>query len=497
MEFGVIRGSLTEQSCDVLIVNLFEGVTQPGGGTGAVDRALGGAISRLIEEEDFKGRLGQTTVIRECGGMAAHKVLLVGLGSSETFGNFEVMRAAAAAARKCRSLRAKSAASILHGAGIAGLPTFECARAVVLGTILGCYEYNRLKTENISQNPIEQFSIVELSAEKLGDINLGVTRGKAIGEAVTFARDLVNEPSNVVTPSYLASIAEEIAAAAGMECKVMDRAQIEETGMGLLAAVSRGSKVEPRFIEITYTSPGAKKKLAIVGKGVTFDTGGYSLKTQEFMYGMKDDMAGAASVLAAMRAIGEVKPNVNVVGLIPATENSIGGNAIHPGDVFKSLDGKTVEVNNTDAEGRLILSDAIAYARSLNVDEIVDLATLTGACVTALGRELSGIFGNSQELVDRLIAAGESCGEKMWQLPLHSDYKDHIKSDVADIKNTGSREAGAIVGALFIESFVGKTPWAHIDLSSSMVKKDTHLARRGATGAGTGTLIEYVVGRAD
>jgi leucyl aminopeptidase len=279
-----------------------------------------------------------------------------------------------------------------------------------------------------------------------------------------------------------------------MECNVKDRKEIEVAGMGLLAAVARGASVEPRFIEIKYKSPNASKTIAIIGKGITFDSGGYSLKSSDHMCGMKNDMSGAAAVLAAMRAIGKLKPNVNIFALIPATENMIGGKAIHPGDVFTSYSGKTVEVNNTDAEGRLILSDAVGYAVKQGVDEIIDLATLTGACVVALGRDIAGIFGNNQELVSRLIKFGESCGEQLWQLPLHSEYKDEIKSIVADLKNAGSREGGAINGALFIESFVENIPWAHIDLSSAVAEKDTHLAKKGATGVGTGTLIEYLLG---
>ena len=492
MKFSAKHGSLTDQPCDVLIVNLFEGVEQPAGGTGAVDAALGGAIIELIKDEEFKGSLGDTAVIRTCGRIPAKKVLLIGLGKRDEFSPLHIMRAAAIAGRKCQSLRAKKVASILHGAGIGGIAAFECAKSTILGTSLGTYEYTRLKTENVKQNPIESFDIIEYDNSKISEIERGIERAELIGDAVAFARDLSNDPSNIVTPSYLASIAESIANDYGMQCTIMERKTIEEAGMGLLAAVARGSFVEPRFIEMRYVSPQAKKTIAIVGKGITFDSGGYSLKTADNMYGMKDDMSGAGAVLAVMRALGKLKPNVNVTALIPATENMIGSNAIHPGDVFTSLDGKTVEVNNTDAEGRLVLSDAVAYANKFGVDEIVDLATLTGACVVAIGKGLSGIFGNNQKLVDNLMEAGKTCGEEMWQLPLYEDYKEELKSNVADLKNTGSRDGGAIKGALFIESFVGDTPWAHIDLSSATIDKDVPLARKGSTGAGTGTLIEYL-----
>lgn len=493
MEFIAKQGSLTETKCDVLIVNLFEGVEIPGGGTGAVDKALGGAISARIKEEEFKGKLGDIMIVRPCNDFPAKNVLVVGLGDPQKTGVIELMRAAASAGRKCRDLRAKSVASILHGAGIGGFSAFDSARATVLGTLLGTYEFTCWKTEDVKENPIETFEIVELSADKQKEIERGIMIGEVEGDAITFSRNLGNEPSNTVTPTYLAELAQSIARDNGMDCRVLDRKGIEDAGMGLFAAVARGASTEPRFIELKYKAPNAKKTVAIIGKGITFDTGGYSLKSQGSMYGMKGDMSGAGTVISVMRALSKLKPEVNVIALVAATENAIGPNAIHPGDVFKSLNGKTVEVNNTDAEGRVTLGDVVAHAKNLGADEIIDLATLTGACVTALGREISGIIGNNQELIDSLIAAGKSCDEKMWQLPLHMDYREHLKSDVADIKNTEGGGAGSIMGALFIHSFVGDTPWAHIDMSAADIDKDLPLAKKGSVGFGTGTLIEYLI----
>lgn len=496
MNISIKQGSLAEVQCDALIVNLFEGVKRPGGGTGAVDKAIGGAITSQIADDQFEGKLGECMIVRPCVDFPAKKVIVVGLGKSEDFGALEVMKAAAGAIRKCKDVKARGVASILHGAGIAGLPAFDCARATALGTVLGDYEFIRWKTEDLKQCPIESFEIVELSADKIAEIGRGIERAELIGDAVVFARDLVNEPSNVVTPSYLADLAQSIARDYSMSCKVMDRKEFEEAGMGLYAAVARGATVEPKFIELSYKHPEARKTIALIGKGITFDTGGYSLKKNESMYGMKDDMSGAAAVMAAMRAAGRTRPRINIIALIPATENAIGPIAIHPGDVVKSLGGKTVEINNTDAEGRLTLGDAVAYANSAGVDEIIDLATLTGACVTALGREISGILGTNQELIDRLVAAGKSCGETMWQLPLHTDYKEHLKSEIADLKNTEGGGPGAILGALFVHAFVGETPWAHIDLSSTMIDKDLPLAKKGAVGIGAGTLVEYLMSSA-
>lgn len=493
MNVAVKQGSLTETPCDALIVNLFEGIKQPGGATGAVDGALGGAISSQIEEEEFKGKLGECMVVRPCAEFPARKVIVVGLGKSEDFGPLEVMKAAGSAVRKCKELKAAKVASILHGAGIAGLPAFDCARATALGTILGAYEFIRWKTEDVTENPVESFEIVDHSADKIAEIESGIERAQLIGDAVLFARDLVNEPSNVVTPTYLADLAQTIAEETGMNLKVMDRKKFEAAGMGLYAAVAKGAVVEPKFIELRYNHPDATKTIALIGKGITYDTGGHSLKGTDSMVNMKDDMSGAAAVLAAMKVAGNIKPKVNILALIPATENAISATAIHPGDVVKSFSGKTVEISNTDAEGRLTLGDAVAYANAAGVDEIIDLATLTGACVTSLGRELSGIFGTDQELVDKLIAAGKSCGEVMWQLPLYTDYKEHLKSDVADLRNSEKGGPGAILGALFIHAFLGETPWAHIDLSSTITDKDLPLAKKGAVGMGAGTLVEYLM----
>ena len=492
MDISVRQGSLTEVQCDALIINLFEGVKEPGGGTGAVDKALGGAVTKQIAEDEFEGKLGECMIVRPSGAFPARKVIVVGLGKREDFGSPEILKASASAGRKCRELKSAKVVSILHGAGIAGLQAFDCARAVALGTILGTYEFTRYMTENGKPNPIQEFEIVEHSADKIGDIQKGIDRGQVIGDAVAFARDMTNEPSNVVTPSYLAKVAETIAGDNRLTCKVMDRKQFEAAGMGLYAAVARGSSVEPKFIELRYEHPDAKKTIALIGKGITYDTGGYSLKTPDSMLGMKDDMSGAAAVLATMRALGAIRPKVNILALVAATENSIGPDAIHPGDIVKSLNGKTVEINNTDAEGRLTLGDAAAYAKKIGVDEIIDLATLTGACVTAVGKEIAGIMGTDQKLIENLITAGKSCGEAIWQLPLFMGYMEQLKSDVADLKNTEKGGAGATMGALFISAFVGDTPWAHMDLSSAMIDKDLSLAKKGAVGIGAGTLIEYL-----
>lgn len=493
MRFDVVQKSIIEVECDVLVVNLFEGVKSPGGATGAVDRATGGAVSALIERESFEGKLGQIADMTPVSGVAASRVFVVGLGKREEFDADKIRRASSAVVRRARDLSAKKVATILHGGGIGGIDPTVASRALVQGTILGAYQFTRLKTSDVKPLSIDEFDIVELDEGKIEAIRSGLERGRIAAEATCFVRDLVNEPANVVTPTYLAALAGKIAEEAGFDCQVMGRTQIEAAGMNLLLAVANGSVEEPKFIRMDYRGGG--KTVAIIGKGITFDSGGLNLKPGESMKSMKDDMGGAACVLAAMRAIGEIKPNINVMALIPTTENMIGGSATRVGDVIRALSGKTVEIDNTDAEGRLVLADAAAYAEHENVDEIIDIATLTGACVVALGRGMAGVLGSDQSIVDGLIAAGQEDGEKLWQLPLHLDYRDHLKSEVADMKNAGGREGGAIIGAIFIKNHFDK-PWAHIDIAGPVtIESATDLSTKGGTGFGAATLINYLLAK--
>jgi leucyl aminopeptidase len=497
MQFQAIQKSATQAKCDVLVVNLFEGLKEPGGATAAVDRAVGGAITALIEREKFEGKIGQVTDLTPCGGVPAARIVIVGLGKQEDFDSDKIRRASSAAARRARDLAAKRVATILHGGGIGGIDPAAAARALVEGGLLGTYQFTKHKTSDVKPNPIEQVDIVETDGGKIDAIKVGIGLGQRVAEAVNFARDLGNEPANVVTPTYLADQAMAIAAETDIECRVIGRDEMERMGMNLLLAVSKGSRQEPKFIVMRYAAGSGRKTVALAGKGITFDSGGLNLKQGEGLDTMKDDMAGAAVVLGAMRAISALKPNVNVLGLVPATENMPGGSATHPGDVAVGLSGKSVEINNTDAEGRLIIADAVAFAEREGVDEIVDVATLTGACVVALGRGMAGIFGTDQALVDRLISAGVDAGEKLYQLPLHLEYEESLKSDVADIKNA-PREAGAITGALFIKKHIEKTPWAHIDIAGpSFSDKDTPIGPKGGTGFGVGTLTNYVVQTAE
>jgi leucyl aminopeptidase len=494
MQFQAVLGSLVDTECDVLVINLFEGITKPGGGTGAVDNAISGAITALIEREKFEGKIGQVVDLTPSGGVKASRIVIVGLGKQEEFNIDKIRQASSAAARRARDLSAKRVATILHGAGIGGIDPSVAALALVEGAILGTYQFTKYKTIDMKPNPIEQVDIIETDANKIDAIKSGIAKGQIVAEAKNYARDLTNEPANGLTPTLLAERAAAVANEAGLECRIIGRDEMKQIGMNLLLAVSKGSIQEPKFVVMRYTSPNSKKTIALVGKGITFDSGGINLKSGDYVADMKDDMTGAGVVLATMKAITKLKPKVNILALMPACENMPGGNATRPGDVVFGLSGKSVEINNTDAEGRLILSDAVAFAEREKVDEIIDIATLTGACVVALGRKMAGILGTDQTVIDNLIEAGKNGGESMWQLPLFEDYNDDLKSDVADVKNAGGREAGTINGALFIKSHIEKTPWAHIDIAGPCnIDKETPLGPKGGTGFGVSTLINYLL----
>ncbi|MCC6483647.1 MAG: leucyl aminopeptidase [Armatimonadetes bacterium] len=484
--------SVTEHACDALIVNLFEGVTTPGGATGAVDKALGGLISQLIAQEKFEGKLGKTLLIHSQGKIPAARVVLVGLGKSQDFTLEAVRRASAAAIRKAREARAASVSSISHGARIGGLEPASAAQATVEGALIASYEFTKYKSKP-DNAAIESFTLISNDPAEVEKLERGARKGQIVAEAVNEARDLINTPASDVYPEMLAGYAEALAHEAGLGARVLDREECERMGMGAFLAVAKGSERPPRFIVLKHTVEGAKKTVAIVGKGVTFDTGGYCIKTAESMFTMKDDMSGAAAVLAAMRAVGRLKPGVNVMGIVAATENMISGSAYRPGDVVRAMNGKTIEIENTDAEGRVTLSDALSYAASEGADEIIDLATLTGACVVALGRRISGLFCNNDALRARLMEASDTSGDLLWDMPLLADYFEQIESKVADMKNTGGREAGATTAALLLQEFVDAKPWAHIDIAGpAFVSKDNGLVSYGGTGAGVRLLIEYL-----
>ncbi|MGE5560313.1 MAG: leucyl aminopeptidase [Chloroflexota bacterium] len=492
MDILVVQKSCTELECDGLIVNLFEGATSPGGATGAVDSALDGAISELISSGEFTGRLGQTATVRSGGRIHARVVVVVGLGKAEEFDLDRVRQVSAAAARAARSARCSRIASIVHGAGIGTLDVEAAAQATVEGAYLGLYRFTAHRQEKAEPQPRE-FVLVERDAKKIERVAAGAKRGRVTAEAAAWARDLTNEPGNYMTPALMAKAAAQMAQEFGLKVTILEEADMEREGMGALMGVARGSD-EPAKLIVLEHSGGGQEKIAIVGKGLTFDSGGISLKPGENMHYMKDDMAGGAAVLAAMRIIAQLAPHATVYGIVPATENLPSGRALKPGDVVTAMNGKTIEIISTDAEGRLILADAVAYAVKLGADRIIDIATLTGACGVALGNQTAAIISNNDELTRQIKQASAQTGERTWELPAFHEYKEQLKSDVADLKNSGGRNAGTITGGLFIGAFAGDRPWAHLDIASmAWTDQETGYRVKGATGFGARLLAQLVM----
>ena len=482
MEIKVVRDDVTQVKVPALIVNLFEGVEEPGGATGAVDVALDGAISQLIADGEIKGKKGEHTLIHTFGKIGPSRVLVAGLGKQDSFTAETVREVTAGSCRYLRKLGMKVVATLPHGSGVGGLDPRASGQAIAEGSILGLYRFRNYLTKNEdTPDDLEELQVVERETAKGRELKKGLEQGRIMAEAALLARSMVNEPPNVMTPTRMAEIASQTAEEEGLGVKILDRPQMEELGMGAFLGVAQGSDQPPKLIVLTYSGDPdhSDKILGIVGKGITFDTGGISLKPPGGMEDMKGDMAGGASVIGAMKAIGRLKPKINVTGLIAATENMPGGSAQRPGDVVRTMSGKTVEVINTDAEGRLVLADTLYYARQIGITQMVDIATLTGAMVVALGHACSGVMSNNQELVDQLIDAGKSTGERIWQLPMYDDYKEEIKSNVADMKNSGGRPAGSISAAQFLAEFAEDTPWAHLDIAGTYL---TRIHRRRASG---------------
>ncbi|MCR4405364.1 MAG: leucyl aminopeptidase [Anaerolineae bacterium] len=506
MEIRVKAGSIQTEIAPLIVVNLFEGVTEPGGATGAVDRALGGQIRELISAGDFRGKRNETVVLYPGGAIPAQRVLVVGLGKEEKFDLDGVRQAAGAAAKKARELGVTRFSTIVHGGGRAGLNLEDAAQAVVEGTILALYRFREHKTEPAEDErpDIEAVTLVEFSAEKVPVVERGARTGQIIAEAVNMARDLVNQPANYATPAILAETAQKLAADFDLRCQVLDREQMAELGMGALLGVAQGSEQPPKFIILEHNADRDDRSadrsrqgldtIVLVGKGITFDSGGISIKPGEHMEEMKADMAGAAAVMGALRAAAALDVPLHVVGLMPATENLPSGRAIKPGDVLKSLSGLTIEVISTDAEGRLILADALAYAQRYQPQAVVDIATLTGACVVALGEITTGLMGTDADLVARIKAASAKTAEKVWELPLFEEYGEQIKSDVADVKNTGGRPAGTITAAFFLSKFAKGMPWAHLDIAGKALtdKERNPYTPKGATGVGVRLFVQLL-----
>jgi leucyl aminopeptidase len=496
LDIRVVVGDVARFRGDALVVNLFEGIKAPGGATGAVDAALGGAIRKLIQAREVTGKWGEQTLVHSLGKLPAERVLVAGLGKSEEFTLDRARAVSAEAAKSLRKIGARQIGSIVHGAGAGGFNPAQATQALVEGALLGLYRFTRYKrnTED-AKKEIESLTIVERDRQKLRAMTEAVRRGRIVAEATNAARDLVNEPGNTLTPAELGRRAQAMARRAGIRCQVLGPRELRRLGARALLGVARGSREPARLILLEYRA-GRRggPHLGLVGKGITFDSGGISIKPAEIMEAMKGDMAGAAAVLAATSAIAQLQLPVHVTAVVPATENLPGGAALKPGDILRAMSGKSIEVVNTDAEGRLVLADALHYARSRKVSHLVDVATLTGACVVALGTLNSGAFSNNQALLDKVLAAGRAAGEKIWPMPMDVEYDELIKSDVAEIKNTGGRKGGAIAGAKFLQHFVGDTPWVHLDIAGTFeTDKEKGSQPKGGTGVMVRTLVNLAV----
>jgi leucyl aminopeptidase len=498
MDVALVGGSLAELATPLLAVNLFEGGAEPGGATGAADRALGGLISRLIAKREIRGELGQVVVIHNPGGtdLAAERVAVVGLGSRADFGLEAVRVAAASAVRKARELRVTELATIVHGAGEGGLEFNAAVRAVIEASLLAGYDYRRFKSGEAPPEVL-RLTVVEREAERLEQARPEVALAEQTANAVMLARELGTGPANLVTPTYLAERAREVAEREQLEYQVFWKEDLQRLEMNALLAVNAGSAQPPCLVVLRYRTerPNAKT-LAVVGKGITFDSGGISIKGADNMGAMKQDMSGAGAVIAFSQLAAQARLPINLLGVFAATENLPSGTAYKPGDVYRARNGKTMEIVNTDAEGRVILSDALSYTVEQRPDAIIDLATLTGACVVALGHYASGAMGNDDGLIELLRQAGDVTGERVWPLPLWREYQREIESPVADIKNTGGRAAGAITGAAFLQNFVGDRPWVHLDIAGTawiegQAWVPPYQVKGQATGVGVRLLEEF------
>lgn len=460
-----ISENLREQKCDVLVINMFEGET--------TSQEL--ANKYALEEDGFKGKFKNTYLLQTYDKIPARKILVIGMGKKDEMTLDRAREIGAKITNKVKSIHAKSVAIDFD-------EMEDYIGAVAEGLLIGDYKFDKYKSDKKEEKEIEVFLNIEEADLQYAEIAIS---------AMNMARDLANEPAALVTPTKLAEIAQSL----GLQTTVYSDYELEDMNMGAFTAVAKGSSEEPKFIHIKYQPKEAKKKIAIIGKGITFDAGGLDLKPASSMLTMRDDMSGAACVLAVMSKIKELNADIEVHGIIAACENMPGCSAYKPGDILTARNGKTIEVDNTDAEGRLTLADALCFACELGVDEVIDIATLTGACMVALGTQAAGIMGNDEELIDNLIDAAEDAGERYWPLPMYDEYKDSLKSEIADMKNTGSRWGGASTAGLFLENFVKpEQKWAHIDIAGvAFLDSAQKYFIKGATGAGVRALLTYLL----
>ncbi len=495
MEFARQRSSLAEIAADAVVIHVFKDEA-PDRLLSKLDKSLPAkflkAIAAACTAERFDGNYGQFLSLPTYGAMPYSKLIICGLGAKSDYKPSQTRKLTANIARG-KTNHASSVCLFLPS----GQGEEEHLQAAVEGWILGSYSFKKYKSnrnDSTDTKATQKITIggITLPARTFKDV---VHRAAVIADSTNYARDLIAEPASYMTPTQLARQAAQVAKETGLACTVMSEKEMDKEGMGAILGVAKGSAEPAKFIVLKYACARAKKTVALVGKGITFDSGGLSIKPAASMEHMKYDMSGAACVMATMRMVGLLKPSINVVGLIAATENMPGGTALRPGDVLTTMNGKTVEVNNTDAEGRLILADALCYALKLHPDAIIDIATLTGGVVTALGRAAAGIMGNDQKLIDQLIESATAAGESLWQLPLFDEYKEYLKSDIADLKNAGSKgEASSSAGGMFLKEFVDGHKWAHLDIAGpGWADKEKDEINKGGTAFGVRSLCRFLL----
>jgi leucyl aminopeptidase len=490
MDIKAIATPRLDWTGDLLAIGFYEDAVELSGDLAELNTKLAGGIEALITETEFKGAKSSSAVTRVGTTTPIQKIALIGLGKADDVKLDNLRKAGATIARIAKRERARTL-------GIS-LPVWNGDKAASVqvvseGLLLALHQDRRFKSE---VEPKDQLKLSEVHILDAAGAEAAISKAQAMADGVILARELVAAPANVVTPMSMAETAAQIAKDYGFTLKILEQAECEALGMGAFLGVAQASEMPPKFIHLTYTPAGTpRRKLAIVGKGLTFDSGGLNIKgAGSGIETMKMDMGGAAATFGAAKTIGQLKPDVEVHFISAVTENMISGRAMHPGDILTASNGKTIEINNTDAEGRLTLADALVYADKLGVDAIVDLATLTGACIIALGDDISGLWSPDRSLADGILAAAELAGENFWQMPLADKYFDGIKSPIADLKNTGPRGGGSITAALFLKQFVKDTPWAHLDVAGPVWSDKEHgVNNAGATGHPVRTLVNWVL----
>ncbi|MEO5927945.1 MAG: leucyl aminopeptidase [Patescibacteria group bacterium] len=498
MQIEATQGELFGHTVDVAVLPVFSGIKRLSGVIQLADKALDEILSGAIESGQFEGKEGERFTVTTLGLLKAKRVVLLGLGSKDGASVDTLRKFGGLLVRVARETKASS--MVVAMPLVSDVPSRAAGQAIAEGLELGSYRFHTFKgTQHKKEKPLRELKRVSLFVEDAKTLKLvteGIARGKSFAEATILARDLVNTPSADMTPMHMAEVAKSLVTrGSGIHCKVLDQKAMERMGMGAALAVARGSMHAPVGIHLSYRPAKAKKRIAIVGKAVTFDSGGLSIKPSDGMMTMKIDMAGAAAVIGLFKLLPVLKPNVEVEGIFLAVENMPSGSAYRPGDVVTAMDGTTIEVLNTDAEGRVTLADALTYAKKQEPDMIIDLATLTGACIVALGEDVAAVLGNNESLTQKLIVSGKETGEPLWALPLYEPYTQFIRSKIADIKNIGGGHGGGVItAALFLKTFVGDTPWAHLDIAGpSYTEKETRPEQPyGASGYGVRLLANFL-----